>query len=226
MKDDYCQDIKNIDDRSSDNDSPPDLRNTITAILFELLVKRSSYIFEEDYLLLRKSSDCDLKDGYTAVSQERKSEDKISERHLQVDRIESNEETDGSRTRITHKDFAGEEVEDKVCRQAADHYDADRNAVHRKGSVEECRNGQRDYSKDRKRAGQTVYAVCRIGGIDRHHEKDNRKDIEHHGGEKYGHTVDAESYISAKTKEQTDETAEKGQAEIKRSFDVFVPGLL
>ena len=152
MKDHYCQDIQYIDDGSRDHDSPPDLWNTETAILFELLVKRSSYIFEEDYLLLCKSSYCYLKDRYTTVSKERKSDDKISKRHLQVDGIESNEETDGSRTCITHKHLAGEEVEYQVRCQTADHYDADRNTVHCKRTVEECRNGQSDYRKHGKRS--------------------------------------------------------------------------
>lgn len=226
MKDDYCEDIENIYDSSNYDDSPPDLGNTESAILFELLVKRSSYIFEEDYLLFGKSSYGDLKDGDAAVSQERESDDKVSYRHLQVDGIESNEESDGPRTRITHKDFAGEEVEDKICRQAADHDDADRNTVPRQRSVEVSGNGQRDYRKDRKRAGQTVYAVRGIGGIDRYHEKDDRKDVEHYGSKEYGYAVDPEPYISAESEQEADEAAQKGQTEIKCALDVFVPGLL
>lgn len=226
MKDNNCKDIESIDDGSSYDDSSPDLGNTESAILFELLVKRSSYIFEEDYLLFCESSYGDLKDGDAAVSKERKTEDKISYRHLQVDSIESNEESDGPGTCVTHKDFAGEEVEYKVSRQTADHDNADRNAVPRKSAVEECGNGQRDYRKDSNGTGQTVYSVSGIGRIDRYHEKDDRKDVEHHGSKEYGHTVDPEPYISAESEQEADEASQKGQAKIKCTLDVFVPGLL
>lgn len=226
MKDNNCKDIESIDDRSRDNDSPPDLGNTESAILFELLVKRSSYIFEEDYLLFCESSYGDLKDGDAAVSKERKTEDKISYRHLQVDSIECYEESDGPGTCVTHKDFAGEEVEYKVSRQTADHDNADRNAVPRKRAVEECGNGQRDYRKDSKGTGQAVYSVSGIGRIDRYHEKDDRKDVEHQGSKEYGHTVDPEPNISAESEQEADEASQKGQAKIKCTLDVFVPGLL
>jgi len=129
-------------------------------------VKRSSYIFEEDYLLLSKSSDSDLKDRDTAVSKERESHDKVCKRDLQIDRIESNEEADGSRSCISHEYFAREEVEDQVCGKAAYHDDAQSDAVTGKASVEVSNYSQCDDRDDSKACRQTVNTVCRIGSVD------------------------------------------------------------
>ncbi len=111
MKDDNHCDIDNIDYQCRYCESPPDLGNTEPAVLFELLVKRSSYIFEENYLFLSKSSYGYLKNGDTAVSKEGEADDKISKRDLQIDRVEGDEETDSPGTCISHEYLAREEIE-------------------------------------------------------------------------------------------------------------------
>lgn len=55
-------------------------------------MKRGGNVLEENDLLFGESSDCDLKDRDSAVTEERQSDDEVKERNTAVDRKESDEE--------------------------------------------------------------------------------------------------------------------------------------
>ena len=85
--------IDKIENESAQYEHCPDFAYLESAVLAEFVVKRSRDVLERDYLFLGKSSYCDLEDGDTAVTDERKTDDEISKWNLEVDRVEGNEES-------------------------------------------------------------------------------------------------------------------------------------
>ena len=121
MKDQSDPDINNVYCKSAEHEYGPYLADVETAVLAELVVKRCRDVLEGDDLLFGKPSDRDLEDRDAAVTDERKSYDKISKRDLKVDRVVSDEESQSPGTCIAHKHLTGIEVEDQVGENDCDH---------------------------------------------------------------------------------------------------------
>ena len=96
MNDHRDTDVYEVNDESGAYKHSPDFLYSKATVLAELVVKGSGDVLERDDLLFRKPSYGDLEDRDTAVTEERKTDYKISEGDLEIDRVISNEETECS----------------------------------------------------------------------------------------------------------------------------------
>lgn len=93
MKDQSDPYVDHVDRQCADDEHCPYLADVEAAVLAEFVVQRRRDVLEGDDLLFGKPSDGDLEDRDAAVTEERKSDDEISERYLQIDSVISDEET-------------------------------------------------------------------------------------------------------------------------------------